>query len=165
MEKDGSPHLIVIALHNTTRLHGHPAAQLDNCAVEQLEAVTQEAADNDNMSLSDEHVHQLLAPMVNLQMLVLVLCWHSGLFIQVLSLCHNEAAVCPRLEELALDCWLSSPAFVELLEVAEVRALDRAQVGVVKLWELRYSNLEDKNILARLRGHVGSVIEADVVIK
>ena len=71
---------------------------------------------------------------------------------------HNEATVCLKLEELTLDCWLSSLAFAELLEVVEVRALGGAQVGMVKLRELRYFNPEDEDILARLRGHLHMVI-------
>lgn len=133
---------------------------LDNRAVERLEAVTEEAVEDGDMRLSDEHVHRLLAPMVNLRTLALALCWHSGPFVRVLGLRHNEAAVCPRLEELTLDCWPSSPAFAELLEVAEARALGGAQVGTVKLRELRYFDPEDEDILAGLRSHVGSVIEA-----
>ena len=130
---------------------------LNTSGVQLLEVTTDPSVPERNPEpLSDELVLRALAGMVDLRTLGLASCEYRETFLRVLGVRHDEAAVCPRLDELVLGS--AFEALPQLLATAETRVLHGAQLGTVKLREVEDWAREDATSLERLRNYVVSLV-------
>ena len=110
-------------------------------------------------SPSSDPLYQVLLPMKYLRTLTLPLCTNSDVFIHALdpSTSSSEAAVCPELKELILDCCASGKklSLQSVIGMAAARALRGAKLEAVRIVHGQ-GGIDLVDVL-ELRKHVGHV--------